>query len=134
MHVTDPVADMLTRIRNANTVYHEMVDMPMSKLRLEIARILKDEGYIRNYKTVTDPKLPIPTLRVYMSYGTGRERVIQGLRRISKPGRRIYVQKQDVPKVMGGLGIAMISTSSGLMTDAEARRRGLGGEVICYVW
>lgn len=134
MHVTDPVADMLTRIRNANTVYHEMVDMPMSKLRLEIARILKDEGYIRNYKTVTDPKLPVPTLRVYMSYGTGRERVIQGLRRISKPGRRIYVQKQDVPKVMGGLGIAMISTSSGLMTDAEARRRGLGGEVICYVW
>ena len=134
MHVTDPVADMLTRIRNANTVYHEMVDMPMSKLRLEIARILKDEGYIRNYKTVTDPKLPIPTLRVYMSYGAGRERVIQGLRRISKPGRRIYVQKQDVPKVMGGLGIALISTSNGLMTDAEARRRGLGGEVICYVW
>lgn len=134
MHVTDPVADMLTRIRNANTVYHEMVDMPMSKLRLEIARILKDEGYIRNYKTVTDPKLPIPTLRVYMSYGAGRERVIQGLRRISKPGRRIYVQKQDVPKVMGGLGVALISTSSGLMTDAEARRRGLGGEVMCYVW
>lgn len=134
MHVTDPVADMLTRIRNANTVYHEMVDMPMSKLRLEVARILKDEGYIRNYKTVTDPKLPIPTLRVYMSYGAGRERVIQGLRRISKPGRRIYVQKQDVPKVMGGLGIALISTSSGLMTDAEARRRGLGGEVMCYVW
>lgn len=134
MHVTDPVADMLTRIRNANTVYHEMVDMPMSKLRLEVARILKDEGYIRNYKTVTDPKLPIPTLRVYMSYGAGRERVIQGLRRISKPGRRIYVQKQDVPKVMGGLGIALISTSSGLMTDAEARKKGLGGEVMCYVW
>jgi small subunit ribosomal protein S8 len=111
-----------------------MVDMPMSKLRLEIARILKDEGYIRNYKTVTDPKLPIPTLRVYMSYGAGRERVIQGLRRISKPGRRIYVHKEDVPKVMGGLGIALISTSNGLMTDAEARKRGLGGEVMCYVW
>jgi small subunit ribosomal protein S8 len=125
---------MLTRIRNANTVYHEMVDMPMSKLRLEIARILKDEGYIRNYKTVTDPKMPVQTLRVYMSYGSGRERVIQGLRRISKPGRRICVRREDVPKVMGGLGIALISTSSGLMTDAEARRRGLGGEVICYVW
>ena len=134
MHVTDPVADMLTRIRNANTVFHEMVDMPMSKLRLEIARILKDEGYIRNYKTVTDPKLPVQTLRVYMSYGSGRERVIQGVRRISKPGRRIYVRREDVPKVMGGLGIALISTSSGLMTDAEARRRGLGGEVMCYVW
>lgn len=134
MHVTDPIADMLTRIRNANTVSHEMVDMPMSKMRLEIARILKDEGYIRNYKTVTDPKMPVQTLRVFMNYGAGREKVIQGLRRISKPGRRIYVQHQDVPKVMGGLGIALISTSSGLMTDAEARRRGLGGEVICFVW
>ena len=134
MHVTDPVADMLTRIRNANTVYHEIVDMPISKLRLEIARILKDEGYIRNYKTITDPKLHIPTLRVYMSYGAGRERVIRGIRRISKPGRRIYVQRDDVPKVMGGLGVALISTSGGLMTDAEARKRGFGGEVMCYVW
>ena len=134
MHVTDPVADMLTRIRNANTVYHEIVDMPISKLRLEIARILKDEGYIRNYKTITDPKLHIPTLRVYMSYGAGRERVIRGIRRISKPGRRIYVQRDDVPKVMGGLGIALISTSGGLMTDAEARKSGFGGEVMCYVW
>ena len=134
MHVTDPVADMLTRIRNANTVYHEIVDMPISKLRLEIARILKDEGYIRNYKTITDPKLHIPTLRVYMNYGAGRERVIRGIRRISKPGRRIYVQREDVPKVMGGLGVALISTSGGLMTDAEARKRGFGGEVMCYVW
>ena len=134
MHVTDPVADMLTRIRNANTVYHEIVDMPISKLRVEIARILKDEGYIRNYKTITDPKLHIPTLRVYMNYGASRERVIRGIRRISKPGRRIYVQKKDVPKVMGGLGIALISTSGGLMTDAEARKRGFGGEVMCYVW
>jgi len=134
MHVTDPVADMLTRIRNANTVYHEIVDMPISKLRLEIARILKDEGYIRNYKTINDPKLHIPTLRVYMNYGAGRERVIRGIRRISKPGRRIYVQREDVPKVMGGLGVALISTSGGLMTDAEARKRGFGGEVMCYVW
>lgn len=134
MHVTDPVADMLTRIRNANVVYHEMVDMPLSKMRLEMARILKEEGYIRNYKTINDVKQPMPILRITMSYGASRERVIQGLRRISKPGRRIYVGKENLPKVMGGLGIAMISTSAGLMTDAEARKRGLGGEVVCYVW
>jgi len=134
MHITDPVADMLTRIRNANVVYHEMVDMPLSKMRLELARILKEEGYIRNYKTINDAKQPMPLLRIIMSYGPAKERVIQGLRRISKPGRRIYVGKENLPKVMGGLGIAMISTSSGLMTDAEARKRGLGGEVVCYVW
>ncbi len=134
MYVNDPVADMLTRIRNANTVYHETVDMPMSRMRLEMARILKDEGYIRNYKTVSDAKMPVPTLRITMSYSSAKERVIQGLRRVSKPGRRIYVQKDELPKVMGGLGIAMISTSSGLMTDAEARKRGLGGEVVCFVW
>ena len=134
MYVNDPVADMLTRIRNANTVYHEMVDMPMSRLRLEIARILKEEGYIRNYKTINDAKAPVTTLRITMSYGSARERVIQGLRRVSKSGRRVYVGKSEVPRVMGGLGIAMISTSSGLMTDAEARKRGLGGEVVCYVW
>ena len=134
MYVNDPVADMLTRIRNANTVYHETVDMPMSRMRLEMARILKDEGYIRNYKTISDTKMPVPTLRITMSYSSAKERVIQGLRRVSKPGRRIYVQKDELPKVMGGLGIAMISTSSGLMTDAEARKRGLGGEVVCFVW
>ncbi|MEG1837109.1 MAG: 30S ribosomal protein S8 [Synergistaceae bacterium] len=134
MHITDPVADMLTRIRNANVVYHEMVDMPLSKLRLEIARILKEEGYIRNYKTVNEADQAMPVLRVVMSYGPTRERVIQGLRRISKPGRRIFVGKEDLPKVMGGLGIAIISTSAGLMTDADARKRGLGGEVVCYVW
>lgn len=134
MHITDPVADMLTRIRNANVVYHEMVDMPLSKMRLEMARILKEEGYIRNYKTINDAKQPMPILRVVMSYGAAKERVIQGLRRISKPGRRIYVGKEDLPKVMGGLGIAMISTSAGLMTDMEARKRGLGGEVVCYIW
>ena len=134
MYVNDPVADMLTRIRNANTVYHETVDMPMSRMRLEMARILKDEGYIRNYKTISDTKMPVPMLRITMSYSSAKERVIQGLRRVSKPGRRIYVQKDELPKVMGGLGIAMISTSSGLMTDAEARKRGLGGEVVCFVW
>ena len=134
MYVNDPVEDMLTRIRNANTVYHETVDMPMSRMRLEMARILKDEGYIRNYKTISDTKMPVPMLRITMSYSSAKERVIQGLRRVSKPGRRIYVQKDELPKVMGGLGIAMISTSSGLMTDAEARKRGLGGEVVCFVW
>jgi small subunit ribosomal protein S8 len=134
MRITDPVADMLTRIRNANVVYHEMVDMPLSKMRVEMARILKEEGYIRNYKTINDAKKPMPMLRVMMNYGPSKERVIQGLRRISKPGRRIYVSKDKLPKVMGGLGIAMISTSAGLMTDAEARKRGLGGEVVCYIW
>jgi len=134
MYITDPVADMLTRIRNANVVYLETVDMPLSKMRLEVARILKEEGYIRNYKTVNDPKQKMELLRVTMNYGPAKERVIQGLRRISKPGRRIYVGKEDLPKVMGGLGIAMISTSAGLMTDAQARKLGLGGEVVCYVW
>ncbi len=134
MYITDPVADMLTRIRNANIVYLETVDMPLSKMRLEVARLLKEEGYIRNYKTVNDPKQKMALLRVTMNYGPAKERVIQGLRRISKPGRRIYVGKEDLPKVMGGLGIAMISTSAGLMTDAEARKRGLGGEVVCFVW
>ena len=129
MHITDPVADMLTRIRNANVVYHEMVDMPLSKMRLEMARILKEEGYIRNYKTITDAKQPMPILRLTMNYGPQKERVIQGLRRISN-----YVGKDELPKVMGGLGIALISTSAGLMTDASARKLGLGGEVICYVW
>jgi len=134
MYITDPVADMLTRIRNANVVYLDTVDMPLSKMRLEVARILKEEGYIRNYKTVNDPKQKMELLRVIMNYGPAKERVIQGLRRISKPGRRIYVGKEDLPKVMGGLGIAMISTSAGLMTDAQARKRGLGGEVVCFVW
>jgi len=134
MYITDPVADMLTRIRNANVVYLETVDMPLSKMRLEVARILKEEGYIRNYKTVNDPKQKMELLRVIMNYGPAKERVIQGLRRISKPGRRIYVGKEELPKVMGGLGIAMISTSAGLMTDADARKRGLGGEVVCFVW
>ena len=134
MHLTDPIADMLTRIRNANTVYHEMVDMPLSKMKVEVARILKDEGYIRNYKTITDAKKPVPVLRLFMNYGPNRERVIQGIRRISKPGRRVFVGTEELPKVMGGLGIALVSTSHGMMTDAQARKQGLGGEVVCYVW
>ncbi|EFQ24047.1 30S ribosomal protein S8 [Aminomonas paucivorans] len=134
MHLTDPIADMLTRIRNANTVYHEMVDMPLSKMKVEVARILKDEGYIRNYKTITDAKKPVPVLRLFMNYGPNRERVIQGIRRISKPGRRVFVGTEELPKVMGGLGIALVSTSHGMMTDAQARKQGLGGEVVCFVW
>jgi len=132
--VTDPIADMLTRIRNANTVFQETVDIPMSRMKLEVAKILKEEGYIRNFKVLNDAKKPVAMLRLMLNYGPNRERVIQGLRRISKPGRRIYVGRSDLPKVMGGLGVAIISTSQGLMTDATARTNGLGGEVICYVW
>ena len=134
MYVTDPIADMLTRIRNANTVFQETVDIPMSRMKLEVAKILKEEGYIRNFKVLNDAKKPFAMLRLMLNYGPNRERVIQGLRRISKPGRRIYVGRSDLPKVMGGLGVAIISTSQGLMTDATARTNGLGGEVICYVW
>ena len=134
MYVNDPIADMLTRIRNANMVYHESVDIPISKMKLGIAKILKSEGYIRNYKVLNDPKKPAGTIKVFMNYGPNRERVVQGLRRMSKPGRRVYVGKDKLPKVMGGLGIAIISTSQGLKTDAEARLLGLGGEGVCYVW
>ena len=134
MYVTDPIADMLARIRNANIVYHESVDVPMSRMKMEIARILKEAGYIKNFKVVNDPKKPYSTIRMILSYGPNRERVIQGLRRISKPGRRMHVGHSDLPKVMGGLGIAVISTSKGLKTDTEATQLGLGGEVLCYVW
>jgi len=114
--------------------YHEIVDIPMSNMKHRIARVLKDEGYIKNFKVISDPGKPYQILRIYLNYGPNRERVIQGLRRVSKPGRRIYVNSRDLPKVMGGLGIVIISTSSGLMTDVEARKKGLGGEVLCYVW
>ncbi|MGI6784658.1 MAG: 30S ribosomal protein S8 [Aminivibrio sp.] len=134
MYVTDPIADMLTRIRNANMVFHESVDVPSSKIKAEIARILKESGYIKNYKVISDPKKPYNSIRLFLSYGPNKERIIQGLRRISKPGRRIYVGHSDLPKVMGGLGIAVISTSRGLKTDSEAGQLGLGGEVLCYVW
>ncbi len=134
MYVTDPIADMLTRVRNANMVYHESVDVPTSKIKMEIARILKETGYIKNFKVVNDPKKAYSSIRLFLSYGPNRERVIQGLRRISKPGRRIYVGHADLPKVMGGLGIAVISTPKGLKTDTEAGTLGLGGEVLCYVW
>lgn len=132
MSMTDPVADFLTRIRNANTVYHEKVEAPASRVKRAIAGILKEEGLIRDYEFVNDGKQGV--IRVYMKYGPEKQRVIIGIKRISKPGLRVYARKDAVPRVLGGLGIAIISTSRGIMTDKKARKLGLGGEVICYVW
>ena len=130
--MTDPIADMLTRIRNASMVYHDSVDVPASNLKKELARILKQEGYIRDYRVINDGKQGI--VRLYLKYGANKQRVISGLKRISKPGRRVYARRDQVPRVLGGLGIAVLSTSKGLMTDKEARKQGVGGEVVCYVW
>ena len=132
MTMTDPVADMLTRIRNANISYSEEIAMPSSKLKAAIADILKREGYIRDF--VVDPTKPQATLRLALKYSRDRERSLSGLRRVSKPGLRVYAKKEEVPRVLGGLGIAIISTSRGLMTDRDARRSGVGGEVLAYVW
>ncbi|MFO7266142.1 MAG: 30S ribosomal protein S8 [Limnochordales bacterium] len=132
MVMTDPIADMLTRIRNANMVYHETVDVPASNLKKELARILKEEGFIRDYRVIDDGKQGV--IRLYLKYGANRERVIQGLKRISKPGRRVYAGRDQIPRVLGGLGIAVLSTSKGVMTDKQARKLGVGGEVLCYVW
>lgn len=136
MVLTDPIGDMLTRIRNANTVYRESVDMPSSKIKVAVAEILKREGYIKDYAVLEEEAKGSKrqVLRIFLKYGPGKERVIRGIKRVSKPGRRIYVDKRSLPKVIGGYGLAVISTSAGLMTDEEARRRGLGGEVLCYVW
>ncbi|HHY36260.1 MAG TPA: 30S ribosomal protein S8 [Firmicutes bacterium] len=132
MTMTDPIADMLTRIRNATMVHHETVEVPCSKMKLAMAEILKQEGYIRDYTKIEDNKQGI--LRIYLKYGPNQERVIGGLKRISKPGLRVYAKKDEIPRVLGGLGIAIISTSKGLMTDRQAREEGIGGEVLCYVW
>lgn len=132
MTMTDPIADMLTRIRNANMVGHTTVDVPASKIKKSIAGILTDEGYIRGYDVIEDNKQG--TIRIQMKYGVGKEKVISGIRKISKPGLKVYAQAEDVPRVLGGLGIAIISTSKGVISDKEARRLGVGGEVICYVW
>lgn len=132
MVMTDPVADFLTRIRNGNMVMHETVEVPSSKLKMGIAQILKEEGYIKDYEYIADSKQGV--IRVYLKYGQNKEKVITGLKRISKPGLRVYVKKDEVPKVLGGLGTAIISTSQGLMADKNARKQGLGGEVICYIW
>ncbi len=132
MSMTDPIADMLTRIRNANSAYKASTTMPSSKKLVEIARILKQEGYIVDYQvTETSPQ---DTLEVTLKYGARKERTITGLRRISKPGLRVYAKKDELPRVLGGLGIAVISTSAGVMTERAARNAGVGGEVIAYVW
>lgn len=132
MAMTDPIADMLTRIRNANSVYHDKVDVPGSKMKRAIAEVLRQEGFIRDYVFTEDNKQGIITIS--LKYGPQREKVITGLKRISKPGLRHYVKHSELPRVLGGLGIAIISTSKGIMSDKDARKAGLGGEVIAYVW
>lgn len=132
MTMTDPIADMLTRIRNASRAYHETVDIPASKMKEELAKILKEEGYINEYRIVQENGFNV--IRVNLSYGPDRERTITGIRRISKPGLRVYAKKEEVPRVLGGLGISVLSTSKGIMTGREAKKAGLGGEVVCYVW
>ena len=130
--LTDPVADMLTRIRNANRALHETAEMPSSRLKVEIARLLKDEGYIKDYRVVTGEAFD--TLVVELKFGRNRERVITDLKRVSKPGRRIYARKDRLPRVLGGMGTAVLSTSRGIVTSRQAQELGIGGEVICFVW
>ncbi|NMA01415.1 MAG: 30S ribosomal protein S8 [Clostridia bacterium] len=132
MVMSDPIADFLTRIRNGNMVMHEKVEIPASNTKKSLAEILKNEGFIKDYEYIEDGKQGV--LRIYLKYGANREKVITGLKRISKPGLRVYAKKDEIPRVLGGLGIAIISTSQGIMTDKDARKAGLGGEVICYVW
>lgn len=132
MTMTDPIADMLTRIRNANTVGHETVEVPASRMKISIAQILKDEGYIKDFEVIDDNKQGM--INIALKYGANKERVISGLKKISKPGLKVYAKKDEVPKVLGGLGIAIVSTSKGVISDKAARELGVGGEVICYVW
>ena len=131
--MTDPIADMLTRIRNANTAKHDTVDVPSSKMKLAIAKILLDEGYIKSYELVENGKFN--DIRITLKYGASKnEKIISGLQRISKPGLRVYANKEELPKVLGGLGVAIISTNKGVITDKEARKLCVGGEVLCFVW
>ncbi|RYG72793.1 30S ribosomal protein S8 [Lentibacillus lipolyticus] len=132
MVMTDPIADMLTRIRNANMVRHEKLELPASNVKKEIADILKREGFVRDYEMIEDNKQGI--LRIFLKYGAKEERVITGLKRISKPGLRVYAKADEVPRVLNGLGIAIVSTSNGVLTDKEARTQAVGGEVLAYVW
>ena len=132
MSMTDPIADMLARIRNASRAEHEKVDIPASKLKTRIAEILKDEGFIKNYRLIEDAKQGM--LRVYLKYGAGNEKMISGLVRVSTPGRRVYVTHDKVPSILAGMGIAIVSTSKGVLTDRDVRREKLGGEVLAYVW
>ena len=134
MTMTDPVADMLTRIRNANQAMHDGVKMPSSKQKVALADVLKAEGYIRGYDVADSSSGPGKVLSIEMKYSPQRERVISGVKRVSKPGLRVYSASNKIPRVLGGLGVAVISTSRGLMCDREARRRKIGGEVLCYVW
>ncbi len=133
MNMSDPIADMLTRIRNANTAKHDTVDVPASKMKKAIAEILLDEGYIAKYDIVEDGHFE--TIHITLKYGADKnEKVISGLKRISKPGLRVYAPSEEIPKVLGGLGVAIISTNKGVVTDKEARKLGVGGEVLCFVW
>lgn len=132
MTMTDPIADMLTRVRNANSVKHESLEVPASNIKKELARILLEEGFIKGYDVVEDGKQGI--IKIQLKYGRNGEKVISGIKRISKPGMRVYAGKEDVPKVLNGLGISIVSTSKGIITDREARKQNVGGEVICYVW
>ena len=132
MNITDPIADMLTRIRNANNMSKDKVDIPASNLKYDIAKVLKDEGFIRDFKMLDS--YPQNKIRVYLKYGNNGEKVISGLKRISKPGLRVYVNKEEIPKVLGGLGVSVLTTSSGVLAGKDAREEGLGGEVLCYVW
>ncbi|MDT9594319.1 30S ribosomal protein S8 [Nocardioides zeae] len=140
MTMTDPIADMLTRLRNANQAYHDSVEMPYSKIKAGLAEILKQEGYVTSFEVAdnVDPKTGEPavgkTLTVTLKYGRNRERSIAGVRRISKPGLRVYAKHTNLPRVLGGLGVAIISTSQGLLTDRQANQKGVGGEVLAYVW
>ena len=134
MTMTDPIADMLTRIRNANIAMHDTVRMPSSKLKESLAAILQREGYIETFSVADDPTRPGRVLEIRMKYSHDRTRTISGIRRISKPGLRVYTKADKLPRVLGGLGVAVVSTSQGLMTDREARQRRVGGEVLCYVW
>jgi small subunit ribosomal protein S8 len=132
MSMTDPIADMLTRIRNANHIFKDKVDIPFSKLKLEISRILSEEGFVKNYKVIEEKGRPI-WIRISLKYGEKRERVITSIERASRSGRRVYTGKSRVPKVIGGLGVAILSTSKGILTDQQARQQGIGGEVLCTI-
>ena len=129
---SDPIADLLTRIRNGSRAEHEKVDIPSSKLKVRMAEILKDEGFIKNFRVLDDDKQG--TLRVYLKYGDGAEKVISGIVRVSTPGRRVYVTQDKIPSILGGMGVALISTSRGVLTDRDARKEHVGGEVLAYVW
>ena len=131
-YTTDPVADLLTRIRNANSAYHDSLEISGSKLKLEIVKILQREGFIKGFELIKDPKQD--SIKVFLRYGNRRERVITNLKRVSKPGLRVYSGRDNLPRVLRGLGIAILTTSQGVLTDKDARRRGIGGEVLCYVW